>query len=1491
MASNFTPPPGFPTLRLDTANIAQWKLRTKAHLSTIRLDGHVASSYLLASTTPVDPDDTMSACVINFLVSTVHHAHANAIVLMTPAAAFDHLSALEAAMSIEDLIDSSPVPMLNNSKTLEEFQSAFLAWFSKITDIEPDSVHASARSKVRFLWSALPKSPTVLGMKQTWTMTHRGANDTTHGSVNEIFAMLKQAEVKPFTSGPSRPSTIRTPARRGNLQHGRTPFGRPGGLINPDPPYSCPICRMDNHRQGESADPRAPCASRSPAHPQRLPPQFPPRRQYPQPPHPPPQFPPRQQYQQPRQPRPDPFNFANIAAAFEAGQRAERPVAPSAPGEAVGEADPYFVNEDASEESPAFLYSHSPASRPPILDSGASAHLLPSAASLRNPMPVNIPITVANGTTIPAVARGNTVLRTGHTSLALPSALHVPGLSTALVSAAQIAKQFSITFYKNHFFISSSSNIPPVHTVVATGSRHNNIYHFDPPSLHALNSATSTPPPRPQRPPSTPARFQIPTAFFPLHNIFNHRHISGLRRLVSTTPALKPAPRKRSSPLSIPCEPCAKAKMTRAPHITNPDPPATRPLHKVTLDTAGPFPPSVRGFRYINPLSDTYSSVSLPLNTKTKGGAAQAVTATLAHWQNVTGHTTLRLQTDGARELSRGHIKAFCDKQGTIITPPPPNQASMNGHAERRVRTHKEDIRAALANAPGGISEQFWCYAAEDASFKAAYIPQPFEKHCPAYLLSPQSYNSKNALRFHIFGQYGYVPNPKRKPTALEHRGLLCRYLSSPNAAIYNIFHPDTKRFSTCRPTEFSPCPPPSKPPSSTTPSPTSPSPPHPSLAAFPAEVRAAVQRPPIHRQPSKAPEKKRVAFVPDNHGLGSRRLLLTPLSTPNPSSLKQALRQPDAAKWASAYDSFLDRQFAIGAWKLVPSSPVAKPCRGTFVFRRKTDGDGNVTSHSVRYAARGDLMTPYVHFDPAHTSAQTPSHTAHRLMYAEAARRNEVLESYDVPGAYARAPADPRFKVRLHQPRRADGTYTKPGHDVLIINAQQGVPDAGNRWQLHRNTIFRKLGWKPLSSEPSAFIIRSPDQRSYARLLATTDDFLLASNNASYLHTLRDEFVDAWDISIQTPVIQHAGLKVVRTPTSITISAQKHISAALDLAGMQACNPSKTPQDPAHDMTARRTDEQQLTEEEHALYRKCVGTLRYVADTVGYEIAYTVSALAIHQNSPCHRHQLALHRLLRYVSGRRDMSLTYTNDCSHPSATFEAFVDSDWAGCVDSRKSRTGIAVQYAGDLICWLSKLQATVSDSSCEAEYIAAAHASKQIQWLRMMAREWLIDLHSSPTPFFLSHKPLEATTLHIDNTGAIAMILADGPTRRSKHIDIKHHSINERARLGIIAPTKIHTSQQKADLFTKCLNRTKFLHNLSLIRAPPDNNSVTPLSGRDDALGARLAPRAAHGNTLLPPPLAAALPRPHRFFPAELRGCVAAQERNNNSAGQMRVQFAS
>lgn len=178
--------------------------------------------------------------------------------------------------------------------------------------------------------------------------------------------------------------------------------------------------------------------------------------------------------------------------------------------------------------------------------------------------------------------------------------------------------------------------------------------------------------------------------------------------------------------------------------------------------------------------------------------------------------------------------------------------------------------------------------------------------------------------------------------------------------------------------------------------------------------------------------------------------------------------------------------------------------------------------------------MQPNVYFDPTQTFERAPSHTAYRLRYAEAARRNEFVESYDVTGAYARAPADSHLKVRFHQPRRSDETFTMSGHNFLIVNAQQVVPNTGNRWEKHRNSILSQLGWKDLSSEQSAFVIFSADRKSYA----TTDDLLLSSNNLAFLHHHRDRFLDIWDISIEVPVTQNDALKVQRTANSITISA-----------------------------------------------------------------------------------------------------------------------------------------------------------------------------------------------------------------------------------------------------------------------------------------------------------------------------------------------------------------
>jgi len=60
---------------------------------------------------------------------------------------------------------------------------------------------------------------------------------------------------------------------------------------------------------------------------------------------------------------------------------------------------------------------------------------------------------------------------------------------------------------------------------------------------------------------------------------------------------------------------------------------------------------------------------------------------------------------------------------------------------------------------------------------------------------------------------------------------------------------------------------------------------------------------------------------------------------------------------------------------------------------------------------------------------------------------------------------------------------------------------------------------------------------------------------------------------------------------------------------------------------------------------------------------------------------------------------------------SLQGFVDADWAGDVDGRRSTSGLAFTLNGGPIAWASKRQSTVATSTSEAEYVAAAMATKE------------------------------------------------------------------------------------------------------------------------------------------------------------------------------------
>ncbi|KAK4397554.1 Retrovirus-related Pol polyprotein from transposon TNT 1-94 [Sesamum angolense] len=66
-------------------------------------------------------------------------------------------------------------------------------------------------------------------------------------------------------------------------------------------------------------------------------------------------------------------------------------------------------------------------------------------------------------------------------------------------------------------------------------------------------------------------------------------------------------------------------------------------------------------------------------------------------------------------------------------------------------------------------------------------------------------------------------------------------------------------------------------------------------------------------------------------------------------------------------------------------------------------------------------------------------------------------------------------------------------------------------------------------------------------------------------------------------------------------------------------------------------------------------------------------------------------------------------------------YVDSDYAGDLDDRRSTTGYGFTLGGGPICWKSTIQSIVAFSTTEAEYMAVAEAAKEALWLSGLSKE--------------------------------------------------------------------------------------------------------------------------------------------------------------------------
>ncbi len=119
-------------------------------------------------------------------------------------------------------------------------------------------------------------------------------------------------------------------------------------------------------------------------------------------------------------------------------------------------------------------------------------------------------------------------------------------------------------------------------------------------------------------------------------------------------------------------------------------------------------------------------------------------------------------------------------------------------------------------------------------------------------------------------------------------------------------------------------------------------------------------------------------------------------------------------------------------------------------------------------------------------------------------------------------------------------------------------------------------------------------------------------------------------------------------------------------------------------------------------------------------DLVFAYSELSKYVQRPGKVHMSADEHTLRYLRDTFDKSLRFSRDCPIVDTPW-GWVDSDWAGDTDTRRSHVVYIIMMNGGPISWKSRRQDSVALSTSEAKYMAASEVGKEILYLRTILRD--------------------------------------------------------------------------------------------------------------------------------------------------------------------------
>lgn len=824
------------------------------------------------------------------------------------------------------------------------------------------------------------------------------------------------------------------------------------------------------------------------------------------------------------------------------------------------------------------------------------------------------------------------------------------------------------------------------------------------------------------------------------------------------------------------CEACVGGKMTRLPFGSREK--GKRVLEIVHSDVVGPITPVAHdGSRFFVTFIDDHTNFVCVYPIKTKGEVFKCFKE---YVKLVTTKFNTKISTfrcDNGGEYNSSDFKGFCQGNGIFIDYSTPYTPEQNGKAERYNRTLVEKARTMIEDAK--LPKYFW----NEAVLVAAYLlnrtstsnieKTPAEMWygrkpdvgnvkvfgCLAYSHIPKQFRDKFDIKTEKCILIGYTNTGYRLWNLEKQKIIVSRdvvfneqeYYYKTNVAQFDIDEKtDEDNFE--------------------------------DLENINQEEQDSLLEKTKQQEHEEENRIQRMRKLPEKYNDFELYVAFEAISFVEnvPQNVEELKTRNDEEFWRRAMEKEIISIEKNETWEQVEKPENAEILNTKWVYSFKPLEENIEDKFKARLVVRGFAQNETFNYNEIYSPVAKMATI--RTLLAVGNQYKFYFKQLDIKTAFLNGKLNE--SIFIYPPK---GVTCKNGYILKLKKSIYGLKQAAKCWNDTINEFLVNLGFQRSTADYCLYYKSSGKDIIF--VLIYVDDIILAGINLNIIEKCKKDLMNKFELQDKGDLKNFLGLEIEydRDKGFLEISQKRYLQGILKKFNFENCNSISTPIDPKCAMNTHNY------ESEKEPVRELVGCLMYLMLGSRPDISFSVNYYSRYQDKNVSEVWKGLKRLMRYLKGTADVILKFERKTVDLEMT--CYVDSDWGGDLQDRKSVSGYLIKVFGNTVLWVTRKQNCVSLSSTEAELVALCSAVQDCLYFKRLLQD--LGIH------------FDRFKVYEDNQGCIAIINNPENNRRIKHIDLKYNFISENVKSGLILVEYINTRLQIADILTKGLPRIQFL----------------------------------------------------------------------------------